>query len=74
MTIAPLLGLLALVAAFVYRSRIGRVRSGSLSDDMIRQIETDGRIEVDDALDLQHIREEEERFRATDPWDEPEEY
>jgi hypothetical protein len=68
-------GLLALVAGLVYRSRLNRAigsREPVLSDDMIRQIETSGRIDVDEPLDLGEIQEEEARFWE-ETWDEPDE-
>jgi hypothetical protein len=75
-SLSVLLGVLALAAGFMYRSRLTRViRSGDpvLSDDMIRQIEERGRIEVDDPLDLEQIEEEEARFWE-EQWDEPDEW
>ncbi len=71
-----LLALLALTGGLIYRTRLGRMgtRRRPLTDDMIRRIEEDGNINVEDdeALDLQHIREEEERF-LEETWDEPDE-
>jgi hypothetical protein len=71
-----LLGLLALAAGLVYRSRLTRViRSGDpvLTDEMVRQIEERGRIDVEEPLDLSQIQEEEARFWE-EPWDEPDEW
>jgi hypothetical protein len=71
-----LLGLLALAAGLVYRSRLTRViRSGDpvLTDELIRQIEERGRIDVEEPLDLSQIQEEEARFWE-EPWDEPDEW
>jgi hypothetical protein len=68
--------LLAIAGGLIYRTRLGRMssRRRQLSDDMIRRIEEFGSIDMDDeGLDMQHIREEEERF-LEETWDEPEEY
>jgi hypothetical protein len=69
-------GLLALAAGLVYRSRLARVvgsREPLLDDDLIRQIEESGWVEVDEPLDLEEIQEEEARFWE-EPWDEPDEW
>jgi hypothetical protein len=71
-----LLGLLALTAGLLFRSRLTRVIRSSdpvLSDDMIRQIEERGRIEVEEPLDLGQIQEEEARFWE-EHWDDPDEW
>jgi hypothetical protein len=71
-----LVGILALAASLVYRSRFNSVvGSGqpALSDDMIREIEARGVVEVDEPLDLGEIQEEEARFWE-EPWDEPDEW
>jgi hypothetical protein len=71
-----LLGLLAVAAGLMYRSRLTRViRSGDpvLTDDMIRQIEDRGRVDIEEPLDLDEIEEEEARFWE-EPWDEPDEW
>jgi hypothetical protein len=76
MYIAILSGLLALVAGFLYRSRLNRVvgeRQAALSDDMVRQIEESGWVEVDEPLDYEEIQQEEARFWE-EPWDEPDEW
>lgn len=69
------LALLALAGGVVYRRRIrdyvGGARKG-LDDDMIRHIEEQGRIEVEEPLDLDEVRLEEERFWS-ESWDTPEE-
>jgi hypothetical protein len=66
--------LLALLGGAFYLLRLRGLRHGpdGLNDDMIRNIETTGRIEVDDPLDLEQIHDEEERFWE-ESWDEPEE-
>jgi hypothetical protein len=71
-----LIGVLALAAGLVYRSRLNEaIGSGQavLSDDMIRQIEEGGSVELDEPLDLDEIQEEEARFWE-EPWDEPDEW
>jgi hypothetical protein len=66
--------LLAAVAAYLYRARLRAYRHGTaLSDEQIRRIEEQGRVELDEPLDLAEIREEEERFWEETAWDEPEE-
>jgi hypothetical protein len=75
-TYSVLLGVLALAAGLVYRSRLTRViRSGDpvLTDDMVRQIEEQGQVDVDDPLDLEQIQDEEARFWE-EQWDEPDEW
>jgi hypothetical protein len=68
--------LLALAGGLIYRTRLGRMggRKTVLTDDMIRRIEEHGALDVEDdePLDMQHIREEEERF-LEETWDEPDE-
>jgi hypothetical protein len=67
--------MLALMAGLIYRTRLGRYsgRGPRLTDDMIRRIEEQGAIDVeDDELDMRHIRQEEERF-LEETWDEPDE-
>jgi hypothetical protein len=75
MSFGILTAMLALAAGFIYRSRLGRATGRRpLTDDMIRRIEDSGTIDVEDdePLDMQHIREEEERF-LEETWDEPDE-
>jgi hypothetical protein len=70
-----LMALLALAAGFLYRRRLrrfGEEEGVHLSDDMIRQIEERGRVEMDEPLDWDEIRQEEEQFWE-ETWDEPEE-
>jgi hypothetical protein len=67
--------LLAIAAGLLYRNRLEtttRADAVALDDDLIRQIERHGRIELEEPLDLDHIREQEERFWE-ESWDEPEE-
>ena len=68
-----LLALLGAAAAVVVRRRIRDYVGGTvLDDDMIRRIEEQGVIEVEEPLDLEQVREEEERFWS-ETWDIPDE-
>ena len=69
-----LLALLAASAALIMRRRIRDYVGGTsaLDDDMIRRIEQDGAIEVEDPIDFDEVREEEERFWS-ESWDIPDE-
>jgi len=71
-----LFAVLALAGGLLYRRRLEaakRLEGGDfLSDELIRQIETSGRIELEEPLDLKEIRAEEEQFWS-ETWDEPEE-
>ena len=69
-----LLALLGAAAALVMRRRIRDYVGGTtvLDDDMIRRIEEQGVIEVEEPLDLEQVREEEERFWS-ETWDIPDE-
>ena len=71
-----LLALLAVAAGVLYRNRlrdyVGRGR-GVVDDDVIRRIESDGTIDVEEGLDLDEVRREEERFWS-ESWDRPDEY
>lgn len=70
------LGALALAAgaAARWRLRRGRAGDGGITDDDVRQIEEQGWLarEEDEPLDLDEIREAEERFWEP-TWDRPEE-
>lgn len=72
---AVILALLAIAGGVLYRNRVrdyvGR-RRGVVDDDMIRRIESQGRVDVEDPLDLDEVRREEERFWS-ETWDRPEE-
>ena len=77
MFFGSLLALLVLIAGVLYLRRLRAQRSSEangITDDMIHQIEHQGRLDVDEPepLDLDHIREEESRFWEEEPWDEPE--
>lgn len=66
---------LAIAAGLLYRNRLETVVTEDapvLDDDLIRKIESDGWIELEEPLDLDHIREQEQRFWE-ESWDEPEE-
>jgi hypothetical protein len=70
------IAVIAIVAGLLYRQRLDALRAEErvppvLSDDLIRKIERDGYIDVEDRLDMDHIREQEERFWE-ETWDEPE--
>lgn len=69
-----LFAVLAVLAAVLYYRRMRRQRSASgLTDELIRRIEAEGSVEVEEPLDRQEIREAEERF-WNESWDEPEEW
>jgi hypothetical protein len=66
--------ILAAVAAifFLYRRHIRRRasrRSGRVGDAEIRAILEHGRVDVEEPLDLQEIREEEKRFWDEERWE-----
>jgi hypothetical protein len=68
-----ILTVLALAGGLMLRARLGRVVRGEepvLSDDMMRQIEHDGYIELDEPLDMEQIRDEEARFLDEYRWEE----
>lgn len=64
---------LLIALAAVWRRRRRSPRGGPLTDEMIADIETRGRLEVEEPLDLDEAAAEEERFWNEEPWDEPEE-
>lgn len=74
--IAAVIAVLALAAAIIYRRRLRSYGVGEpeLTDEVIRRIEEVGRVDLDEPLDLEEIREEEERFWQDQPWEEPEEW
>lgn len=63
--------LLVAVAGLGVRRRLQRLKDSDLSDGAIRRIESTGRLEVDEPLDLDEAAAEEERF-WDESWDEPE--
>ena len=71
-----LLALLAVGGGLLYRSRLGRVVRGDrplITDELLRQIEAGGEVEIDEPLDHDEIREEEARFLDEYQWEEPDE-
>jgi hypothetical protein len=71
--IGVLIGFLAVAAAIRYRERLtGTIAPRGLTDEQIRAIEERGTIDMDEPLDLDHIRDEESRFWE-ETWDDPEE-
>jgi hypothetical protein len=67
-------GLLTVLAAVWLRDRSGRAKGDdNLTDEQIRAIENEGRVDLEDPLDLDRIRDEETRFWE-ESWDEPEEW
>jgi hypothetical protein len=73
-TVLIVLILLVLVAGWRARDRLRRMKHGpSISDDMVRDIETRGTVDVEEPLDYDEIAREEQRF-FEETWDEPDEY
>ena len=75
MTIWTVVAILAAIAGMegLRRVRAGRREGGNgVTDDMIQRIVDEGRVEVDEPLDLKAIEDEETRFWE-ETWDEPEE-
>ena len=74
--VGPVFLILTLVvagAAVLNRRRIRDYIEGStLDDDMIRRIEQDGSVDLDDPIDMDEVRLEEERFWS-ETWDVPDE-
>lgn len=72
-----ILGVLALIGGLLYRGRLTRVVRSTdpvLTDDLVREIEATGRLDVDEPLDLEQIQEEEARFWEQHPWEDSEEW
>ncbi len=72
-----LLGALAVLAAVVgwkVRHRLRRQTRSGVTDEIVHQIETLGRVDAEDVepVDLERARAEEDEFWAQ-TWDEPEE-
>lgn len=69
------LALLVLAVGILIRLRIRGQRSDGpvpeVSDDVVREIEHRGRVEGEEPLDYDRIREEEDRF-WNETWDRPE--
>lgn len=75
--IAAILAILALISGLAWRARGQRASAlfaQSLTDDMVRQIEEAGYVDLDEPLDLEEIQEEEERFWEEAPWEDPDEF
>jgi hypothetical protein len=70
-TFWSILALLVLAAALRLRARLRRPLGAPalLDDAAIREIETTGRVEVDDELDPAGIDEEERRFLEEGGWE-----
>lgn len=66
--------LLAFAGWLLYRRRLRRYTEAdtALDDALIRRIEREGRVEVEDPTDQDEVRAEEERFWG-ETWDRPEE-
>lgn len=72
-----LLAVAALAGGLLYRARLVRGFGAPrvpITDDMVKQIETDGWVEMDEPLDIEHIKEEEARFWDDQPWEDPDEW
>ncbi len=68
-------GLLAVVAALAYVRRRSATRPRMrVTDDIVRQIEHRGEVELEDPLDMEDIEAEERRFWDEETWDESEEW
>jgi hypothetical protein len=66
---------LAAVAGALYLLRLREGISGDrVTDDIIEQIETTGRVELDEPLDLDEIADEEARFWDEERWDEADDF
>ncbi len=66
-------GLVLTAMVMWLRKRWSRPGDDGLTDDQIRAIEEQGTVQLEEPLDLDHIREEETRFWE-ESWDEPEEF
>lgn len=68
------LAVLVAVAGWGVRRRLRAQTRPGVTDDIVRRIETVGRVEAEDVepVDLDLVREEEDEFWAQ-TWDEPEE-
>ena len=70
------LAALAVVAGVMHRLRLGRLSRGEtplVTDELLRQIEATGYVELDEPLDLEQIREEEARFLEEYRWEDADE-
>lgn len=67
---------LVLAGWLVHRRRFDRYRASDpirLDDDLVRRIERDGVVDLDDPTDPEEVAAEEERFWS-ESWDRPEEW
>ncbi len=66
------LAIVVLIAGFAARRRVREAKTGGLTDELMRQIETEGRLDVEDVedLDVGEARAEEDEFWSQ-TWDEP---
>lgn len=73
---AVIIAVLAVLAAVLHWLRLRSYGVGrpAVTDEVVRQIEEKGRVDVDEPLDMDEIREEEERFWEDQPWEEPEQW
>ena len=71
MTWLFLLGALLAAAGWAIRRRRLETVEPELSDEQLRRIESFGRVDVDEPLDLREAADEEERF-WNESWDQPE--
>lgn len=76
MLTTAILGILALLGGLIYRAHRLRMTGAPriLTDDMVRQIEEAGYVDVEEPLDLAEIQDEEARFWEEQPWEETDEY
>lgn len=74
--VATSVGMLALIGVLYgarWLRRVPDLSAPALTDDMVRQIEESGFVELDEPLDLEQIQDEETRFWNEASWEEPEE-
>ena len=69
------LAALVAVAGWRARQRLRHQTRSRVTDEIVHQVETLGRVDAEDVepLDLEHVRAEEDEFWAP-TWDEPEEH
>ena len=68
------LAVLVAIAGWRFRHRLRHQARSGVTDEVVRQIETLGRVDAEDVepVDLDRVRAEEDEFWAQ-TWDEPEE-
>lgn len=75
MVFGIVLALLALAGGLLYVLRLReKLGDGGMTDDLIRQIEQAGRVEIDEPLDLDEIAAEEDEFWEEERWDGADEF